>query len=68
MEDVDFVVDKLKDITANLRSMSPLYEDFIKKDVYKRQGSGTGDPDRKCMQNSHGEISEGSPWKICERK
>ena len=28
MEDVDFVVDKLKDITANLRSMSPLYEDF----------------------------------------
>ena len=30
MEDVDFVVDKLKDITANLRSMSPLYEDFIK--------------------------------------
>ena len=31
MEDVDFVVDKLKDITANLRSMSPLYEDFIKK-------------------------------------
>ena len=31
MEDVDFVVDKLKDITANLRSMSPLYEDFMKK-------------------------------------
>ena len=31
MEDVDFVVDKLKDITANLRSMLPLYEDFIKK-------------------------------------
>ena len=31
MEDADFVVDKLKDITANLRSMSPLYEDFIKK-------------------------------------
>ena len=31
MEDADFVVDKLKDIVANLRSMSPLYEDFIKK-------------------------------------
>ena len=31
MEDVDFVVDKLKDIVANLRSMSPLYEDFMKK-------------------------------------
>ena len=31
LEDVDFVVDKLKDITANLRSMSPLYEDFMKK-------------------------------------
>ena len=30
MEDVDFVVDKLKDITANLRSMSPLYEDLLK--------------------------------------
>ena len=31
MEDADFVVDKLKDIVANLRAMSPLYEDFIKK-------------------------------------
>ncbi len=31
MEDADFVVDKLKDIVANLRSMSPLYEDFMKK-------------------------------------
>ena len=29
MEDVDFVVDKLKDITANLRSMSPLYLSLI---------------------------------------
>ena len=31
MEDADFVVDKLKDIVTNLRSMSPLYEDFMKK-------------------------------------
>ncbi len=27
-EDIDFVVDSLKEIIANLRSMSPLYEDF----------------------------------------
>ena len=33
MEDADFVVDKLKEIVAYLRSMSPLYEDFIKKSV-----------------------------------
>ena len=31
MEDADFVVDKLKDIVTNLRSMSTLYEDFMKK-------------------------------------
>ena len=31
MEDADFVVDKLKEIVAYFRSMSPLYEDFIKK-------------------------------------
>ncbi len=30
-EEVDFVVDKLKEIVANLRNMSPLYEDFVKK-------------------------------------
>lgn len=30
-EDLDFTVDKLKEIVAYLRSMSPLYEDFIKK-------------------------------------
>ena len=29
-EDLDFTVDKLKEIVQNLRSMSPLYEDFIK--------------------------------------
>ncbi len=30
-EDVDFTVDKLRDIVQNLRNMSPLYEDFVKK-------------------------------------
>lgn len=31
MEDADFVVDNLKQIVERLRSMSPLYEDFVKK-------------------------------------
>lgn len=30
-EDVDFTVDKLKEIVQYLRNMSPLYEDFMKK-------------------------------------
>lgn len=30
-EDIDIVVDALKEIVQNLRNMSPLYEDFIKK-------------------------------------
>ena len=30
-EDIDFTVDKLKEIVQYLRNMSPLYEDFIKK-------------------------------------
>lgn len=30
-EDVDFTVDKIKGIVERLRSMSPLYEDFMKK-------------------------------------
>lgn len=30
-EDIDFTVDRLKEIVQNLRNMSPLYEDFIKK-------------------------------------
>lgn len=30
-EDMDYVVDTLKEIVANLRNMSPLYEDFVKK-------------------------------------
>ncbi|MCI8940170.1 MAG: cysteine desulfurase NifS [Dorea sp.] len=29
-EDIDYVADSLKEIVAELRSMSPLYEDFIK--------------------------------------
>ncbi len=31
IEEMDFVVDELKRIIENLRNMSPLYEDFIKK-------------------------------------
>ena len=31
LEDIDYTVDKLKDIVAKLRSMSPLYEYFVKK-------------------------------------
>ena len=30
-EDMDYVVETLREIVANLRKMSPLYEDFIKK-------------------------------------
>ena len=30
-EDIDFVVETIKDIVSRLRDMSPLYEDFIKK-------------------------------------
>ncbi len=30
-EDIDYVVDSLKEIVSNLRNMSPLYEDFVKK-------------------------------------
>jgi len=33
MEDADFVVDNLKQIVERLRSMSPLYEDFVKKNA-----------------------------------
>lgn len=31
INDMDYVVETLKEIVANLRKMSPLYEDFIKK-------------------------------------
>ncbi|MBB5263823.1 cysteine desulfurase [Catenibacillus scindens] len=30
-EEIDYVVDKIKEIVEHLRGMSPLYEDFIKK-------------------------------------
>ncbi|MBQ3601304.1 MAG: cysteine desulfurase NifS [Lachnospiraceae bacterium] len=33
-EEIDFVVEKVKEIVEKLRSMSPLYEDFIKKGVF----------------------------------
>ncbi len=32
-EEADYVVDALKEIVQNLRNMSPLYEDFMKKNV-----------------------------------
>lgn len=31
MEEIDYVVDSIKEIVARLRAMSPLYEDFMKK-------------------------------------
>ena len=31
-EEIDYVVDTLKEIVEKLRNMSPLYEDFVKKD------------------------------------
>ena len=33
LEEIDFVVDELKKIIERLRSMSPLYEDFVKRNV-----------------------------------
>ncbi|MDE6626038.1 MAG: cysteine desulfurase NifS [Lachnospiraceae bacterium] len=31
MEEMDYVIENIKEIVAKLRSMSPLYEDFVKK-------------------------------------
>ena len=31
MEEMDYVVDKVKGVVERLRAMSPLYEDFVKK-------------------------------------
>ena len=35
LEDIDYAVDQLKEIVAYLRKMSPLYEDFVKKQATK---------------------------------
>ena len=35
LEDIDFTVDTIKKIVERLRSMSPLYEDFVKKQASK---------------------------------
>lgn len=35
VEEIDFVVERLKEIVQRLRSMSPLYEDFIRKNKEK---------------------------------
>ncbi len=35
-EDLDYTIEQLKAIVANLRNMSPLYEDFVKKNNRKK--------------------------------
>ena len=35
-EDIDYVVDSIRTIVERLRSMSPLYEDFLKKNARNR--------------------------------
>ena len=36
-EDIDYVVDSLKEIVTRLRNMSPLYEDFVKKNKLQEE-------------------------------
>lgn len=38
LEEIDFTVDKLKEIVKRLRDMSPLYEDFVKKQKTETSG------------------------------
>ena len=38
-EEIDTTVDALKQIVERLRSMSPLYEDFVKKETKQKQGN-----------------------------
>lgn len=38
LEEIDFTVDKLKEIVKRLRDMSPLYEDFVKKQTTETSG------------------------------
>ncbi|MDE5779749.1 MAG: cysteine desulfurase NifS [Lachnospiraceae bacterium] len=35
MEEMDYVIDHIKEIVAKLRAMSPLYEDFVKNNSYE---------------------------------
>ena len=35
-EELDYTIEQLKVIVANLRNMSPLYEDFVKKNNRKK--------------------------------